>query len=202
MEGDRTMTDAPESLPRLSDPPWVDIPPQICEKLWAAGLVTPGQVAESSVVALEKTAGISNRQARRVRAAIPWRNPKPPRVLVRAMPVSKIERRLMREQLRAACREVFAVDGIGMLEAILRDEFQPLHQRLRALDLLAKYGLGTQPDADRDGLTTEEATSLLGALAKATEPYVDEDDLPRIGQTWMALVRERFPELARHLESS
>lgn len=97
----------------------------------------------------------------------------------------------MRARARAACLE--ALGGrIGTLARMVDDETVPVRWRLQAIALMAKYGLGTAREPG--GVRPEEVTALIGALADATEPFVDAADLPRLGKAWTAVVRELLPK--------
>lgn len=184
--------------PSLAVKPWRDLPPDDCRKLWDAGLVTEQQVAETSIRALVRIAGVSNRQARKIRAVIPRQVPEVTAVTRRARNGGRLwsgnpkQRGKMREEVRDACREAFS-GRIALLEELADDELVSIPWRLRALEMLARYGLGTRPEKDREGIALEDVTALVQALAEATEPFVDESDLPRIGTAWTAIVRDRFP---------
>ena len=62
-----------------------------------------------------------------------------------------------------------------------------MHPKHPALDLLAKH-LGIYKS---DGVPLEEVTALVKALARATEPFVQEGDLQRLAKTWTDIVRTR-----------
>ena len=62
-----------------------------------------------------------------------------------------------------------------------------MHPKHPALDMLAKH-LGIY---QTDGVPLEEVTELVKALARATEPFVQEGDLQRLAKTWTEIVRAR-----------
>ena len=74
----------------------------------------------------------------------------------------------------------------GLLSASVPD-------RVRALDVLAKYGLG--PPEKAEGLGPEDLGALVEALAAATEPFVNEEDEQRLEEAWFSVLRDRLAAL-------
>ena len=70
-----------------------------------------------------------------------------------------------------------------------------ISDRLRALDTLGKYGLGTQSTETEGTVTDEDVEELVAGLALASEPFLREDDLKRFADAWMAVIRGKFPAL-------
>ena len=74
----------------------------------------------------------------------------------------------------------------GLLSASVPD-------RIRALDVMAKYGLGVPEKTE--GLGPEDLAELVEALAEATEPFVSDDDERRLEEAWLTVLRGRLASL-------
>jgi hypothetical protein len=71
--------------------------------------------------------------------------------------------------VRAVLRESFA-DRVPLLERIADDDTAPMAERLRALEVLARYGLGTA-----DGIDLHEVRERLRATVDAIRTTLPDD---------------------------
>ena len=96
-------------------------------------------------------------------------------------------------ELRALVRLSFE-ERVAVLESIADNRRAAAKDRIRAIDVLGKYGLGTIPTDDRmhPALTAAEVTSMLVMLARATRPHLPENTpeevLVEIDNEWGAIV--------------
>ena len=181
-------------LPDRAVAPWCHLRPETCTALWTAGLTTVESVEETTVRKLKALEGVTEREARKLRRMVPK--------AVRSVVVRPMKRGgqlrgsaagRMRREVREACREAF----LGRLDSLeeIADKGTYL-ERIRAIDVLGKYGIGTAIELT-DAVKLEEVKRLVADLALATEPFIRESDTSRIFDAWNAAIRARFPAVAR-----
>lgn len=95
-----------------------------------------------------------------------------------------------RSELRADLRALLDGPGREVLHRVLQSE--NVLVALRALDLVAKYGLGSR-DEDERSLRVTELARLMSAMGQAIDTLVpDPLTKARIGQAWKILSDEYF----------
>ena len=173
--------------------------PGVREALWAADLVTVEQLAQTTILDLAKIDGVSEPAARKIRKLVPR-----PRKSVVPMRAGRNGGLLqtgnprgsgrIRLDVRQACRDAFA-GRIRVLEDIADSSEATLFERMKAIEILGRYGIGTQPETV-DKVKIEAVRDLIAGLAQASEPFLREADLPRFLDAWMGVVKSQFPSIA------
>ena len=179
--------------------PWVELKPRVRDALIAADIDTPEKIAKTSINGMVKLAQISRRQAKLVRAVIPY-DPDGHPVTMRKQPKGGTlqtgnpkSRGAMRLAVRELCREAFA-GRVHVLRKIADDESLPPRDRLRAIDVMAKYGVGTP---EKEGTVSIDAVrDLVTSIGQVVEPLVPEEHHERLFEELVTVVKERFPSLA------
>jgi hypothetical protein len=81
-----------------------------------------------------------------------------------------------------ALREAFAT-RVGMVEAIADNTTLTASERLRALDLMARYGLGTTRDVSIEDVK-DRLVATIAAIRRIAPPLVAEKLIDDLRRTW------------------
>ena len=187
------------SPPDPRSEPWCQLQPEVRDALWAADLVTVEQIATTTIRELAKIEGVSEPAARKIRKLVPR-----PRKSVVPMRPGRNGGTLqtgnpqgsgrIRIEVRQACRDAFH-GRISILEDIADETEASLVDRMKAIEILGRYGVGTHAETV-DRVKIEDVRDLVGGLAQASEPFLRESDLERFSNAWMDVIKSHFPSIA------
>lgn len=197
--------------------PWASLDPNVREALWREGYKTPAAVAKLGGREIRVMKGFGEKGYRQIRAI--WPDPSTkvgdPRLLPvggkggggqlqRGNPGNRGGRDLKSHVRQAATlrfeRQIPRLEAIaeGQLgvpcEACGRgEETVTVTEMLRAIDLLGKYGPGTQHDVVQ-ALDYAKALDFVGALAgRLTARLMDRELQKVILEDWKDVIRQFFP---------
>lgn len=184
------------------DEPWCRFPPHTRLALWGAGVDTPEKLAALSGRELRAVPGIGEKGYKAVRAVVPDPGGEATGELVEQPHGGAIRRGgkrgnkggrgALKSRVRQSATREFG-RRIGMLADFADDAKLGVDERLRAIDLLGKYGPGTQRDVAQF-LDLDRAAELVRSLAARVQAHVmDEAVLARIHEDWRDVFRAFFP---------
>ena len=174
----------PVVVAEVTDEPWSSMEHTTRAALWNAGLTTVIAIERMTTHEIAKKADIAHREAREVRRLIPH------------VAIAKQKRRsvaIERVLTQEAARAAFAA-RIPKIEEIIDDPETTDAQKLRAMDILGRYGVG--PPDTKSSIKPEDVRELVKALALATMPLLEDSEKQQeLGREWFSIVRARFPSV-------